>query len=467
MVKEKISVSQLVDYLKRKNDNDPNLFNVAISGELSNVKIYPSNHMYFDIKDERSKINAIMFKNDVNRLQFKPQDGDKVTIIGNVKVYQKNSNFQLITSEIILDGYGQLFAQFEKNKKLLAAQGLFDAQHKRAISNTPNKIAIISGQDSAALKDVLRTLNMRYKLAQIVVFPTLVQGESAPTHIINNIKLINRHEFDVILLVRGGGSFEDLNAFNDVALAQTIYDSRIPIVTGVGHESDFTIADLVSDYRGATPTAAAIKVSIDSQDFLNYIASLQGKIKWLLQRKLHILKTQIRNYARASYLNNFTLLTLNKAQQLDYNFLALRAALNQKVHTDKKRLADAKEALETKNIHDKIIQYQQALVTNRLKLDNIYRYNLSTLLNKITQKSYTVNGVYYSYLKNKRYQLNELNVKLQLLDPSIILAKGYSIVKHKNRVVKDYNKLRVEDEIEVIGNNGSITAIINEVKINE
>lgn len=444
-MREKLSVSQIVDYLKNKNDNDPNLFDIAVTGELSNVKVYPSNHMYFDIKDERSKMNAIMFKNAVAQLNFMPKVGDKVTVIGSVKVYQKNSNFQLITNDIILDGYGKLFAEFEKNKKLLEAQGLFDTVHKQSISNVPHKIAIISGQDSAALKDVLRTLNMRYKLSQIVVFPTLVQGDLAATNIINNIKLINHYDFDVILLVRGGGSFEDLNAFNDVTLAHTIFNSKIPIVTGIGHESDFTIADFVSDYRGATPTAAAVKVSINSDDFLNYLATLQDKIKMLMHRKIHILQEQIKNYRNSSYLNNFTLITLNKSQQVDYNYVLIKSLFNQKMNHDKKRLIALKEALETKNANNRLIEYHQQLITNHLKLANVYKNNL----------------------KEQKYQINELNVKLNLLDPSIILSKGYSILKHKNKVIKDYNKLKSEDKVEVVGANGQITATINEVKINE
>lgn len=467
MMKDKISVSQLVDYLKNQNDNDPNLFNIAITGELSNVKVYPSNHMYFDIKDERAKMNGIMFKGAVAQLNFVPKAGDKVTVIGSVKVYQKNGNFQVIANNIILDGYGKLFAQFEENKKLLEAKGLFAIEHKQPISNVPHKIAIISGQDSAALKDVLRTLNMRYKLSQIVVFPTLVQGDLAAQNIINNIKLINRYDFDVILLVRGGGSFEDLNAFNDVGLAHAIFESKIPIVTGIGHESDFTIADFVSDYRGATPTAAAVRVSINSEDFLTYIASQQDKMKMLMNRKVHLLQRQIKNYLHSSYLNNFSLITMNKSQQLDYNYVLLKSLFNQKINGDKKRLLSLKERLETHNIDNRLNEYQQRLVTNQMKLENIRKYKIELVSNRLSQKHERLLRMYRTYLKEQTYQVNERNVKLHLLDPHLILNKGYSILKHNNKVIKDYNKIKSGDKVSVRGANGEVIATINEVKIDE
>jgi exodeoxyribonuclease VII large subunit len=241
--KRVIEVNALVRYLKDKTNNDFNLLNLSLSGELSNLKQGNSKHLYFDLKDDKAAISGIIFSNNLANLNTKLQNGDKVIVTGSIKVYELNSKFQIIATDIIRQGIGELFALFEKNKRLLKEKGYFDSKYKQTITKYPKMIAIIAGNNTAALKDILKTINTRYKLVKVVVFPSLVQGNNALDNIISNLELINRYPFDTIILARGGGSFGDLNVFNDVNLCLSIFNSKIPINTGMGPETDYTIAD--------------------------------------------------------------------------------------------------------------------------------------------------------------------------------------------------------------------------------
>ncbi|MDF9866859.1 exodeoxyribonuclease VII large subunit [Bacilli bacterium PM5-3] len=441
---KKVSVSDLVKYLKHINEKDSNLFNLSISGELSNVKVYPSKHMYFDLKDDNSKISGIMFAQNTKSLMFKPQDGDKVKVIGSVKVYQNNATFQVIANKIEKDGFGELYVQFEKNKAELKKAGYFLEEHKKAIPIFPNKIAIIAGHNSAALKDVLTTLNSRYKLSQLVVFESAVQGKDAPKKLINTIETINKYQFDVIILARGGGSFEDLNAFNDVSLAMCIFNSKIPIVTGIGHETDYTIADFVSDYRALTPTAAAIKVSPNTSDLNNQLIRYQNN-----------LKTSFENIININY------------QRLDNDYVLLKSTFNNKIINLKNYLSDKKLKLEKNNIKYKLQRYKQKIYEYQLILSNSLKFELSTK-NQILSNNYDkLNKSFENKLKTTKQQLNENIIRLNLLDPNLVISKGYAIVYQDNKLVKDYSLLNKGDDINIIGNKAKINAKVEEVTINE
>jgi len=440
---KKISVTDLVKYLKYKNDQDSNLFNLTVSGELSNVKVYPSKHIYFDLKDDNAKINGVMFASSSSSLAFKPQDGDQVKVIGSVKVYQNNATFQVIATKIEKDGYGDLFIQFEQNKKELEKAGYFDVEHKKAIPMISNKIAVISGHNSAALKDVLTTLNSRFKLSQIVVFECLVQGKDAPKKLIETIEIVNKYDFDVIILARGGGSFEDLNAFNDMKLGLTIFNSRIPIVTGIGHETDYTIADFISDYRAVTPTAAAMKVSPDSNE---------------LKRQVEKNRNTINNLFKNIINDNY--------QVLDSEYKLLNNLMLNKINILKNKLSEKRLLLEKNNIRYKIQNYQQKTYEYHMILNNLMKYNLTTKQQLVKENQYQLTNIFEKIIQNKKQKLNESIIRLNLLDPNLALDKGYAIVYRKTKLIKDYSQLEKSDSIKIVGKKATVQAIVEEVNTN-
>lgn len=441
--KAKINVSELVQYLKRKVDQDIKLSNIKVYGEISNVKKSYNNHLYFDLKDSEAKINCIIFSNNANNIDFTLQDGLKINAYGSVKVYPLSSSFQIIVEKIEKDGLGNLYLEFEKNKKELEKKGYFDIKYKKSIPKFPNKIAVISGNNSAALKDCLTTLNKRYKLSQVFVFPTLVQGNMAASNMIQMINLINKYDFDVILLIRGGGSFEDLNAFNDIELAKIIFNSKTPIVTGIGHEVDYTIADFVADYRALTPTAAAIAISPNKDDILNNLSN----------SKTNIIKT-------------FNYLLMNNFQNVDTYLYKIEKLFKNNLDLNKKELEFLQNRLETNNISNVILEYKKENLELHYKLSNLFNYDLNKRKYALLNQYEKLEKVFNNKVILLKQDLNESIIKLNLLDPKNVLDKGYSILKYNNMIVKDYSTLKQNDLVEVFNNNYIISAIIKEVKKN-
>ena len=268
MEQKVLSVGQLNDYIKTRLDGDPYLRNVAIRGELSNYKIYPSGHHYFTIKDESGAMKCVMFKSAALRLRFRPENGMKVIAMGSVTVYVRDGVYQLYCTGMVLDGIGDLYAAFEQLKSKLAAQGLFDPAHKKPLPKFPGTIGIVTSSTGAAIHDMLRILRKRYPLTQVKLLPVRVQGAEAPAEIAGAIAYANHHKLaDLLIVGRGGGSIEDLWAFNDELVARAIYDSKIPVISAVGHEPDVTISDFVADLRAATPSNAA-ELAVPDQDAL-------------------------------------------------------------------------------------------------------------------------------------------------------------------------------------------------------
>lgn len=268
MEKQVISVSQLNNYIKSRMDADANLTSVAVRGEISNYKLYPSGHHYFTLKDETSALKCVMFKSNAARLRFRPANGMKVIAMGTVSVYPRDGAYQLYCAAMAMDGIGDLYAAFEELKKKLAAQGLFDPAHKKSLPKYPGTIGIITSSAGAAVHDMLRILRARYPLTTVRLLPVRVQGVEAPGEIAAAIAYANYHQLaDLLIVGRGGGSIEDLWAFNDERVARAIYDSRIPVISAVGHEPDVTISDYVADLRAATPSNAA-ELAVPDQDAL-------------------------------------------------------------------------------------------------------------------------------------------------------------------------------------------------------
>ena len=287
MTKEVLSISQLNEYIRGKLDVDPLLNQIAVRGEISNYKMYPSGHHYFSLKDESSVLKCVMFKGNAMRLRFRPENGMKVIAMGKVSVFPRDGAYQLYCSALAMDGVGDLYATFEALKKKLAAEGLFDPSHKKPLPRYPGTIGIITSSAGAAVHDMLRILNKRYPLAQVKLLPVRVQGAEAPGEIAAAIGYANYYQLaDLLIVGRGGGSIEDLWAFNDERVAYAIYESRIPIISAVGHEPDVTISDYVADLRAATPSNAAELAVPDMDALLQGLDAMSGSMAAALARQL-------------------------------------------------------------------------------------------------------------------------------------------------------------------------------------
>ena len=268
MAQQIISVTQINEYIKAVMDHDRLLNNVAIKGEISNYKLYPSGHHYFTLKDEGGALRCVLFKGNAQRLRFRPENGMKVIAVGKISVFPRDGAYQLYCTELTMDGIGDLYAAFEQLKTRLAAQGLFDPAHKKKLPQYPGTIGIVTSAAGAAVHDMLRILKKRYPLTKVLLLPVRVQGVEAPGEIAAAIRYANYHKLaDLLIVGRGGGSIEDLWAFNDERVAYAIYESEIPVISAVGHEPDVTISDFVADLRAATPSNAA-ELAVPDQDAL-------------------------------------------------------------------------------------------------------------------------------------------------------------------------------------------------------
>ncbi len=282
-----LSVSDLNNRIKGLLDLDPMLQNVCVKGELSNYKVYPSGHHYFTLKDAESSIRCVMFKGSAMKLRFRPESGMGVLAIGRVSVYPRDGAYQLYCSDMRMDGLGDLYLAFEQLKARLAAEGLFDSAHKKPIPRFPATIAVITSGAGAAVRDIIRVSRERWPMSKIIVMPVRVQGVEAPAEIRGAIAYANRYKVaDLIITGRGGGSIEDLWAFNDERVARAIYDSEIPVISAVGHEPDITISDFVADLRAATPSNGAELAVPDQDEMRQYLDSIDIRSRQALTKKL-------------------------------------------------------------------------------------------------------------------------------------------------------------------------------------
>ena len=287
MAQNVLSISQLNEYIRGKLDADVLLSGVAVRGEISNYKVYPSGHHYFTLKDENASLKCVMFKGNAMKLRFRPDNGVKVIAMGKISVYPRDGVYQLYCTAMAMDGIGDLYAAFEQLKAKLAAQGLFDPAHKKPLPKFPGTIGIITSSAGAAIHDMLRILRKRYPLTQVRLLPVRVQGVEAPGEIAAAIRYANHHQLaDLLIVGRGGGSIEDLWAFNDERVAYAIYESRIPVISAVGHEPDVTISDFVADLRAATPSNAAELAVPDRQALEQNLDSMAMAMATALNRQI-------------------------------------------------------------------------------------------------------------------------------------------------------------------------------------
>jgi exodeoxyribonuclease VII large subunit len=333
-----LTVSAINRYIKYKIDTDESLQTVFIKGEISNFKAHSTGHLYFSIKDDTSKINAIMFSTSAKKLNFTPVDGTKVLIAGRISVYEASGNYQVYVNEMIEDGVGNLYIAFEKLKKQLASEGLFDEKYKKKIPKYPSKIGVVTANTGAAIKDILSTIKRRYPIAQVILFPSLVQGEYAKDDIARNIKLANNYDLDVLIVGRGGGSIEDLWPFNEEIVARAIFDSKIPIISAVGHEVDYTIADFVADLRAPTPTGAAEMAVPNLVDLIKHLEQLKIRLNESILKEYNVKKIYLDSLKNSYIIKNPLILYDNKKQKLDLLYERLNNTINLKLDNNKVKL---------------------------------------------------------------------------------------------------------------------------------
>lgn len=307
MAQNVLSITQLNEYIRGRMDADPLLAQVAVRGEISNYKLYPSGHHYFTLKDETSALKCVLFKGNAMRLRFRPENGMKIIAMGKVSVFPRDGAYQLYCSALAMDGVGDLYAAFEQLKQKLAAQGLFDPAHKKPLPKFPGTIGIITSSAGAAVHDMLRILRKRYPLSQVRLLPVRVQGAEAPGEIAAAIRYANHYQLaDLLIVGRGGGSIEDLWAFNDERVAYAIYESQIPVISAVGHEPDVTISDFVADLRAATPSNAA-ELAVPDQDTLRQnLDAMASAMATAFARQLKAAKQHLTMLSRSPALQSPT-----------------------------------------------------------------------------------------------------------------------------------------------------------------
>lgn len=345
-----LTVSALNNYIKKTMDSDFILNNLNIKGEISNFKFHSSGHLYFSLKDEGSKINCIMFRSHASSLKFIPKDGEAVLVKGKVSVYEKDGTYQLYCQEMTQFGLGELYIKYQELKNKLEKQGLFDTQHKRPIPKYPRRVGVITSPTGAAIRDIINVSRRRNDSIDVLIYPALVQGLNASEDIIKGIEYLNSlKDVDLIILARGGGSIEELWAFNDEKLAYAIYDSRKPVISGIGHETDFTIADFVCDKRASTPSAAAELAIPNTGEIQIVLNSYKNKISSAVNSYLTFLNNKVDNFNKALEFNSPLNYIINQYNYID----RLKDNINHKIkailQTDKEQLSKMNAVINAHN----------------------------------------------------------------------------------------------------------------------
>ena len=417
-----LTITALTKYLKYKFDSDDNLRQIFLKGEISNLKFHTTGHLYFSLKDETSKINAIMFNTSARRLVFKPTDGMNVLVTGRISVYEATGNYQIYVDDMVEDGVGNLYVAFEQLKERLSKEGLFDEIHKKKLPKIPSKIGIITASTGAAIRDILSTIKRRFPLCETYLYPALVQGKDAAPDIVNKIKRADAAGLDLIILGRGGGSIEDLWAFNEEIVARAIFAAETPIISAVGHEVDFTIADFVADLRAPTPTGAAEMAVPNITDVISSINHLSIRCNEALFGKINILKIALDNIKSNYILNNPVIMYENKKQVID-------------------------------NILEKIKTLVFYKISNySMKLDHI-------------KNNYILMHPQELYSK-KILNLEKTITKLELLNPLTILKRGYTLTYQNDKMIKSIKDINKNSDLKIKLIDGNVKVKVVEVEEN-
>ena len=407
-----ITVSQLTRYIKYKIDNDVHLNEVFLKGEISNFKAHTRGHFYFTLKDEGSRINAVMFASSAKTIKFMPQDGMKVLVTGKISVFEANGGYQIYVNDMLEDGVGNLYIAFEQLKKKLEEEGLFDQSVKKQIPKIPQRVGVVTAPTGAAIKDIISTIKRRWPLTEIILFPSLVQGEEAAKDIVKQIKLSENYNLDTLIVGRGGGSIEDLWPFNEEIVARAIYECKTPVISAVGHEIDFTISDFVADLRAPTPTGAAELAVPAISDITNYLNQLKIRTNKSIQAKLTINKQKLSEITSRYIFTNPISIYQTKEMLFDSLLDRLKYATTNLVAIKEKKYIEIKNSYILKNP--------------------------------------------YQILDKKANKYLQIISKLETLSPLLTLKRGYTMTKLNNKVITSIKNIHKGDKLEIEFSDGSI-----------
>ena len=418
------TIGEFTKYLKLMFDNSTKMRNVYLKGEISNFKKHPTGHLYFSLKDESSKINAIMFSRDTFKLKFNPQDGTKVLVHGRVSIYEQAGNYQIYVDEMEEDGIGNLYKKYEELKKKLELEGLFNPEHKKIIPFFPKRVGVITAKTGAAIRDIVTTIKKRCPITEIIVFSSLVQGDGAKEDIVRNINLAQKYNIDTLIVGRGGGSIEDLWPFNEEIVARAIYNCDIPIISAVGHETDFTIADFVADARAATPTAGAMLATPVLMDLIKHNDQLRIRLNETILKKIKIFNLELDRLKNSFVLKNPMVMYDNKKQKLIMYSEKVNILINNVINQNKNKL----------NI----------LHNNHIIINPKFMYN--------------------DRIKN----LEKIKEKLIIINPLNTLKRGYSVLYKEENIINSVKNLKVNDKVQIKLVDGLVSADIENLEeVNE
>lgn len=407
------TVTQLNNLIKDYIEINPSLKKIQVIGEISNLKKHYTGHWYLTLKDENSRINAMVFASYASKIRIKVEDGMKVMVTGTVSVYAQGGSYQIYINEIDPVGVGALYLQYEELKKKLNQEGLFDVNKKKKIPEFPNRIGVISAPQGAAVRDVITTIRRRWPIAEITLLSSLVQGASAAPDVLEKLKKADQMGFDTIIVARGGGSIEDLWCFNDEEVARFVYTMKTPTISAIGHETDFTILDFVADIRAATPTAAA---EIATPNYLEVSALISSQS----MRMKNTLKSRISNYSDI-----------------------LKRIKRRNWYTNPEMLFVSKHMICNTYLH---------------KLNQLSQNNLTFLRKQIDKNGLKLNNALINNVNKNKNKFTNYVVKLDALSPLKVMSRGYSIVEGDTKIIKSIKDVSIDDSIKVKLVDGSIEA---------
>ena len=435
-----VSISSVIARIKNVLTQTMDLDGIWIQGEISNLTKHRSGHYYFSLKDKSGEMSCVMFSSYVSRLNFNVEEGMRVLVSGSINVYEQRGSLQLVIRQMKQDGLGDLYLEFEKRKQDLLRAGYFDESHKKAKPDYIENIGVVTGAQAAALQDVLSTIQRRWPMLKVTLYPSLVQGSLAPKSLIQSLKEADTHNHDALLIVRGGGSFEDLFCFNDVQLVKTIYSLNTYIVSGVGHEVDTTLCDLVCDHRSVTPTAAAQWVTLDQYEVMTQILKDRELLRQNMSMILNHNKLKLDSYKNHPYLKDPKSFIIEKQLKLDGYNTQIEHALELE--------------LQKKNV---IKNYTQQMHLRMMNIVKVQENKLSMVPEKLRSNMQVL-------LQNSRHSLQKNCALLDAYSPLKVLSRGYSISKIEDQVIKHVKDVARDDIMVTRVNDGVITSCVVSTK---
>ena len=441
-----LSVTTLTKYLKMKFDKDPYLERVYLTGQVSNFRKRPT-HQYFSLKDDRAVIQATIWSGVYQRLGFDLEEGMKINVVGRVQVYEPSGSYSIIIEKAEPDGVGTLALQFEQLKKKLSEEGLFQDRFKQVIPQFANRIGVVTSRSGAVIQDIITTVTRRFPGVEIILYPTKVQGEGAAEEIARNIAWANeRDDLDVLIIGRGGGSIEDLWAFNEEIVVRSIFESRLPIISSVGHETDVTLADFVADKRAATPTAAAeLATPVTKLDLLTYLKNQERRMATAVQNTLSKKEKALKVLSQSVIFRQPERLYDGYLQRLDQLQLRLKQSVNSELVRQEQRVLELVHRLEQLSPINKVHRYQDRL----LQFEKLLRSQMAVVYD------------------TKVAEVKRLSEALLMLDTSRIVARGYAIVKKEDAVVSSAKDLKKTDQVTLMMRDGQVELEVKDVKTEE